>query len=113
MLSCKKFAAGGCSVAVSNGRTMSHRISLHSNTRSEGSDSVGKYALFEKFCHSGLCRLGLEPIDHLDLCGVWDKLAPFTVCYLYSGYCIRHIYISPFLECSHYKIFYYSAVFDI
>lgn len=37
-----------------------------------------EYALFEKYCDSGLDRLGLQPLEEIDLFGIWMEAKPFT-----------------------------------
>ncbi|KAK3198451.1 hypothetical protein Dsin_021866 [Dipteronia sinensis] len=66
------------SVAVLDVTVVSHRNSFNNSTRSENSDAVDKYLLFGKFCHSGLCRLGLKALDNLNFYGIWDEVKPFT-----------------------------------
>lgn len=41
-----------------------------------------KYPLFEKFSHSGLCHLCIEPLQDMDLRGLWREYQPLAVCLL-------------------------------
>ncbi|KAI9187539.1 hypothetical protein LWI28_029222 [Acer negundo] len=66
------------SVAVLDVTAVSHRNSFNNSTRSESSDAVDKYLLFGKFCHSGLCRLGLKALDTPNFYGIWDEVEPFV-----------------------------------
>lgn len=52
--------------------------------RQETAVCTDKYLLFEKFCLSGLCRLGLKPVDSQSLCQIWDEVEPFAVSYFLS-----------------------------
>ena len=56
-------------------------ISSDETTISDAINSVDKYSLFEKFCKSGLCRLGLKPLPDVNFKEVWEEAAPFAVCY--------------------------------
>ncbi|KAK9937581.1 hypothetical protein M0R45_014360 [Rubus argutus] len=47
-------------------------------TKCEGTPLIDKYPLFEKYCLSGLCRLGLEPLKDTDLHGIWKEVEPFS-----------------------------------
>ncbi|CAO2836379.1 unnamed protein product [Amaranthus hypochondriacus] len=35
------------------------------------------YMLFQKFSDSGLCHLGLDPLQHMDLLGLWTECQPY------------------------------------
>ncbi|XP_050146401.1 uncharacterized protein LOC126621841 isoform X2 [Malus sylvestris] len=35
---------------------------------------IGKYPLFQKYCLSGLSRLGLEPLKEMDVHGIWKEV---------------------------------------
>ncbi|KAF2286211.1 hypothetical protein GH714_011754 [Hevea brasiliensis] len=49
--------------------------------RCEENASVDKYLLFEKFCQSGLSRLGLQPLEGIYLHEIWKEAEPFAVCH--------------------------------
>ncbi|KAK9275404.1 hypothetical protein L1049_022668 [Liquidambar formosana] len=53
-------------------------ISSSKSTRCEGIDSVDKYSLFKKFCETGLCRLGLKPLEDINFLGLWREVEPFA-----------------------------------
>lgn len=53
----------------------------------EPSKYVDKYPLFEKFCQSGLNRLGLQTLRVMDYFGIWMDTEPFAVCLLSSYTC--------------------------
>ncbi|KAL6314831.1 hypothetical protein AAG906_029046 [Vitis piasezkii] len=53
-------------------------ISSDETTISDAINSVDKYSLFEKFCKSGLCRLGLKPLPDVNFKEVWEEAAPFA-----------------------------------
>ncbi len=60
---------------------LSHGISSSKSTRCEEPKSVDKYALFEKFSQSGLCRLGLKPSQDINFHEIWKEAEPFAVRY--------------------------------
>lgn len=41
-----------------------------------------KYSLFQRYSLSGLRRLGLEPLQDIDFCRIWDEVEPLSVCFL-------------------------------
>ncbi|KAK2638594.1 hypothetical protein Ddye_026389 [Dipteronia dyeriana] len=84
------------SVAVSDVTAISRRNSFNNSTRSESSDAVDKYLLFGKFCHSGLCRLGLKALDNLNFYGIWDEVEPFAD--LIGPYWSLRAALGPLLE---------------
>lgn len=55
--------------------------SLQNTIESDGTVHNDKYPLFERFCHSGLCRLGLEPLPDMRLRDIWNDIEPFSVSY--------------------------------
>ncbi|XVF18237.1 hypothetical protein REPUB_Repub11eG0004100 [Reevesia pubescens] len=55
-----------------------NRMSLHTGSRCEWTTSADKYSLFEKFCQSGLCRLGLKPSDDINFCAIWKEVEPYV-----------------------------------
>ncbi|KAG2679776.1 hypothetical protein I3760_11G066400 [Carya illinoinensis] len=56
-------------------------ISSCESTRCEGPKTVDKYKHFEKFTQSGLCRLGLKPLERINFHEIWKEAEPFTVPY--------------------------------
>ncbi|KAJ0100819.1 hypothetical protein Patl1_05096 [Pistacia atlantica] len=66
------------SASVLDMAALSHENSSNKSIRQESAVSNDKYLLFEKFCQSGLCRLGLKPLDSENLHGIWDKAEPFA-----------------------------------
>ncbi|XVE52851.1 hypothetical protein DITRI_Ditri02bG0157500 [Diplodiscus trichospermus] len=54
------------------------KTSLHTGSRSEGTVSADKYSLFEKFCQSGLYRLGLKPLDDINFHCIWKEVEPYV-----------------------------------
>uniref|UniRef100_A0A2N9IXS6 Methyltransferase domain-containing protein n=1 Tax=Fagus sylvatica TaxID=28930 RepID=A0A2N9IXS6_FAGSY len=58
---------------------LSHGISSSKSTRCEEPKSVDKYALFEKFSQSGLCRLGLKPSQDINFHEIWKEAEPFAL----------------------------------
>lgn len=50
-------------------------------TKCERSEFIGNYPLFQKYCLSGLCRLGLEPLKETDIHGIWKQVESFAVRY--------------------------------
>ncbi|WRX28229.1 Methyltransferase domain - like 4 [Theobroma cacao] len=55
-----------------------NKMSLHTSSRCEETIPDDKYSLFEKFCQSGLCRLGLEPSDDINFHGIWKEVEPYV-----------------------------------
>lgn len=55
------------------------KTSLDTGSRCQATASADKYSLFEKFCQSGLCRLGLKPLDDINLRGIWMEVEPYVV----------------------------------
>ncbi|KDP37706.1 hypothetical protein JCGZ_06847 [Jatropha curcas] len=53
-------------------------LSCNGIMRCEGNASADKYLLFEKFSHSGLSRLGLKPLQEIDLHEIWEEVEPFA-----------------------------------
>ncbi|ONI12083.1 hypothetical protein PRUPE_4G143400 [Prunus persica] len=47
-------------------------------TKCERSEFIGNYPLFQKYCLSGLCRLGLEPLKETDIHGIWKQVESFA-----------------------------------
>ncbi|OVA07354.1 Methyltransferase domain [Macleaya cordata] len=56
----------------------SHDISSNYSSRGGDSQSPDQYSLFEKFCKSGLGRLGLIPMQEIDFLGLWMEAKPFS-----------------------------------
>ncbi|TYI16744.1 hypothetical protein ES332_A08G274900v1 [Gossypium tomentosum] len=54
------------------------KMSLHTGSTCERTTSTDKYSLFEKFCQSGLCRLGLKPSDNINFHGIWKGVEPYV-----------------------------------
>ncbi|XP_008444281.2 uncharacterized protein LOC103487650 isoform X8 [Cucumis melo] len=79
-----------------NANAFSHTISDHGSTPCEQSKSVDKYPLFEKFCHSGLIRLGLQSSQDTDCYGIWTDTEPFTE--LIGPYWSLRAALGPVLE---------------
>ncbi|XP_042485308.1 protein RRNAD1 [Macadamia integrifolia] len=69
-----------------------------SYTVEEGSQSctVDKYSLFENFCKSGLCRLGLVPSQEIDFFGLWKEARHFSE--LVGPYWSLRAALGPLLE---------------
>ncbi|XP_039006213.1 protein RRNAD1 isoform X1 [Hibiscus syriacus] len=55
-----------------------NKMSLHAGSRCEGTLSSDKYSLFEKFCESGLCRLGLKPSNDINFHDIWKEVEPYV-----------------------------------
>ncbi|XP_022717506.1 protein RRNAD1 isoform X2 [Durio zibethinus] len=56
-----------------------NKMSLDTGSRCEGRTiSADKYSLFEKFCRSGLCRLGLKPLVDINFLGIWNEVEPYV-----------------------------------
>lgn len=56
-----------------------HGASCNHSTKSEKTTYVDKYSQFEKFSKSGLCRLGLQHLQDMDLAGIWKETESFAV----------------------------------
>ncbi|KAB2019161.1 hypothetical protein ES319_D08G278700v1 [Gossypium barbadense] len=54
------------------------KMSLDTGSTCERTMSTYKYSLFEKFCQSGLCRLGLKPSDDINFHGIWKEVEPYV-----------------------------------
>ncbi|XP_044473958.1 protein RRNAD1 isoform X2 [Mangifera indica] len=66
------------SASILDKAAVSHGNSSYKSMRQETAVCTDKYLLFEKFCLSGLCRLGLKPVDSQSLCQIWDEVEPFA-----------------------------------
>ncbi|GMI88656.1 hypothetical protein like AT1G16650 [Hibiscus trionum] len=55
-----------------------NKMSLHTGSRCDGTLSADKYPLFEKFCKSGLCRLGLKPSNDINFHDIWKEVEPYV-----------------------------------
>ncbi|XP_075644693.1 uncharacterized protein LOC142615754 isoform X1 [Castanea sativa] len=73
-----------------------HGHSSTKSTRCEGTKSVDKYALFEKFSQSGLCRLGLKPSEDIKFHEIWKEAEPFAE--LIGPYWSLRAALGPLLE---------------
>ncbi|XP_065624881.1 uncharacterized protein LOC112026938 isoform X2 [Quercus suber] len=73
-----------------------HGHSSSKSTRCEGPKSVDKYALFEKFSQSGLCRLGLKPSQDIKFHEIWKEAEPFAE--LIGPYWSLRAALGPLLE---------------
>ncbi|KAM3684315.1 hypothetical protein ACJW31_11G034500 [Castanea mollissima] len=73
-----------------------HGHSSTKSTRCEGTKSVDKYALFEKFSQSGLCRLGLKPSQDIKFHEIWKEAEPFAE--LIGPYWSLRAALGPLLE---------------
>ncbi|XP_030965546.1 protein RRNAD1 isoform X2 [Quercus lobata] len=73
-----------------------HGHSSSKSTRCEGPKSVDKYALFEKFSQSGLCRLGLKPSQDIKFHEIWKEAEPFAE--LVGPYWSLRAALGPLLE---------------
>lgn len=76
-----KYAADKNSGLALDTDVLFHGHSSSKSTRCEGPKSVDKYALFEKFSQSGLCRLGLKPSQDIKFHEIWKEAEPFAVRY--------------------------------
>ncbi|XP_043689485.1 protein RRNAD1 isoform X2 [Telopea speciosissima] len=87
----------GQSCSTSDIDSLSPKISS-SNNMGEGSQSytVDKCSLFENFCKSGLCRLGLVPSQEIDFLGVWKEAQHFSE--LVGPYWSLRAALGPLLE---------------
>ncbi|XVF79451.1 hypothetical protein PTKIN_Ptkin14bG0224100 [Pterospermum kingtungense] len=54
------------------------KTSLDTGSRCQATVSADKYSLFVKFCESGLCRLGLKPLDDINFHGIWKEVEPYV-----------------------------------
>lgn len=79
-----------------NNNAFSHTILEHGSTPCEQSKPVDKYPLFEKFCQSGLNRLGLQSLQDMDYYGIWMDTEPFTE--LIGPYWSLRAALGPVLE---------------
>ncbi|XP_042947943.1 protein RRNAD1 isoform X2 [Carya illinoinensis] len=71
-------------------------ISSCESTRCEGPKTVDKYKHFEKFTQSGLCRLGLKPLERINFHEIWKEAEPFTE--LIGPYWSLRAALGPLLE---------------
>ncbi|XP_035543202.1 protein RRNAD1 isoform X6 [Juglans regia] len=71
-------------------------ISSCESTRCVGPKSVDKYKHFEKFTRSGLCRLGLKPLERINFHEIWKEAEPFTE--LIGPYWSLRAALGPLLE---------------
>ncbi|OMO65835.1 hypothetical protein CCACVL1_21376 [Corchorus capsularis] len=55
-----------------------NKMHLHTGSRREVTTSVDMYSFFEKFCQSGLCRLGLKPLEDKTFHGIWKEVEPYV-----------------------------------
>ncbi|KAK8568781.1 hypothetical protein V6N12_007321 [Hibiscus sabdariffa] len=55
-----------------------NKMSLHTGSRCEGTVCADKYSLFEKFCESGLYRLGLKPSNDINFHDIWKEVEPYV-----------------------------------
>ncbi|CAM8929023.1 unnamed protein product [Rhodiola kirilowii] len=70
---------GGDSAFIVLDQNGSCYVNSTSNTVGfDGTGGTDKYLLFERFCHNGLCRLGLGPLPHTKLLSVWNEIELFT-----------------------------------
>ncbi|VVA34498.1 PREDICTED: RRNAD1 [Prunus dulcis] len=58
--------------------SITNENSSNKATKCERSEFVGNYPLFQKYCLSGLCRLGLEPLKETDIHGIWKQVESFA-----------------------------------
>nr|KJB26980.1 hypothetical protein B456_004G269700 [Gossypium raimondii] len=70
--------AGNTSGVRSDVDALFTKMSLHTGSTCETTMSTYKYSLFEKFCQSGLCRLGLKPSDDINFLGIWKEVEPYV-----------------------------------
>ncbi|XP_010258677.1 PREDICTED: protein RRNAD1 isoform X3 [Nelumbo nucifera] len=77
---------------------LSLQISSSYSSGCEGIWSLDRYSLFEKFCNSGLCRLGLltNISQEIDFLGLWKEAQPF--CELIGPYWSLRAVLGPVLE---------------
>ncbi|KAI4333356.1 hypothetical protein L6164_018182 [Bauhinia variegata] len=62
----------------------------------EGTKSDDKYSLFEDFCESALCHLGIKPSDDINFQGIWKEAEPFAE--LIGPYWSLRAALGPLLE---------------
>ncbi|KAK1280513.1 hypothetical protein QJS04_geneDACA014943 [Acorus gramineus] len=55
-----------------------------------------EYAKFEKFCYSGITRLGLPPVKDINFQGLWKQVKPFSV--LVGPYWTLRAALGPLIE---------------
>ncbi|KAM1346639.1 hypothetical protein ACFX13_036666 [Malus domestica] len=58
--------------------TITNENSFNKATQCGRSKFIGKYPLFQKYCLSGLSRLGLEPLKEMDVHGIWKEVESST-----------------------------------
>ncbi|KAL6283271.1 hypothetical protein ACE6H2_014200 [Prunus campanulata] len=58
--------------------SITNENSSNKATKCERSEFIGNYPLFQKYCLSGLCRLGLEPLKETDIHGIWKQVESFA-----------------------------------
>ncbi|PQM41002.1 protein RRNAD1 [Prunus yedoensis var. nudiflora] len=58
--------------------SITNENSSNKATKCEKSEFIGNYPLFHKYCLSGLCRLGLEPLKETDIHGIWKQVESFA-----------------------------------
>ncbi|XP_016648767.1 PREDICTED: protein RRNAD1 isoform X2 [Prunus mume] len=58
--------------------SITNENSSNKATKCERSEIIGNYPLFQKYCLSGLCRLGLEPLKETDIHGIWKQVESFA-----------------------------------
>ncbi|KAI3986106.1 hypothetical protein MKX01_036415 [Papaver californicum] len=64
---------------LTSGVDTSHDMSSNHSSRYENTKCPDEeYALFEKYCISGLDRLSLQPLEEIDLFGIWMEAKPFA-----------------------------------
>ncbi|XP_015888360.3 uncharacterized protein LOC107423331 [Ziziphus jujuba] len=69
---------------------------FHIGSRCEEAKPVDRYPLFEKYCQSGLCHLGLEPLQDTDFQEIWNEVEPFSE--LIGPYWSLRAALGPVLE---------------
>ncbi|KAL9685549.1 hypothetical protein QQ045_023000 [Rhodiola kirilowii] len=70
---------GGDSAFIVLDQNGSCYVNSTSNTVGfDGTGGTDKYLLFERFCHNGLCRLGLGPLPDTKLLSIWNEIELFT-----------------------------------
>ncbi|KAM7492846.1 hypothetical protein LguiA_035767 [Lonicera macranthoides] len=70
--------------------------SCNHSTKSEKTTYVDKFSQFEKFSKSGLCRLGLQHLQDMDLAGIWKETESFAE--LIGPYWTLRAALGPVLE---------------
>ncbi|BFG28829.1 hypothetical protein CerSpe_151030 [Prunus speciosa] len=58
--------------------SITNENSSNKATKCERSEFIGNYPLFQKYCLSGLCCLGLEPLKETDIHGIWKQVESFA-----------------------------------